>query len=79
MESSETVAAAAVAVSTSDILRKIHSKEPQYAPIRFASQILQRTTTRLMENIDLGHEAESSPREASDNTSTSQVVMQRMG
>ena len=32
MESSETVAA--VAVSTSDILRKMHSEEPQFAPIR---------------------------------------------
>ena len=37
MESSETVAA--VAVSTSDILRKMYSKEPQFAPMRFASQI----------------------------------------
>ena len=37
MESSETVAAAAVAVSTSNILRKMHSEEPQFAPVRCES------------------------------------------
>ena len=45
MESSETVAA--VAVSTSDILRKMHFKEPQFAPIRCESDF-----TKIYDLID---------------------------